>query len=226
MRARQQPNKAVPSLTMDEETAKEVEDLHGHLAALLHRKRKREEDASEVENKRLKRELAHQKQLSAFSKRDYFMADQRLEELDADNERLKNELEQQVLSKVFLQQTLDEKIERQARTIEAVSAYNKHLKKEAEHKLVQEEVQRKLTERVQDQERTVKTLQEGARLSSAENRALRSRLKKLEKYEFASEKAVLDLKSELHLAIEAVFELNDNVILVSQHIKNLKAAQG
>jgi chromosome segregation ATPase len=120
---------------MDKETAKEIEDLQNNLKALVHRKRKREEATLEHENKKLKTEIQQLKndnkhlkenqnhsrnelrtlrQSLTSSAKECSLANLELTEvkqskgdLETDNKRLKNELEQQVLSKVFLQQSHD-----------------------------------------------------------------------------------------------------------------------
>jgi chromosome segregation ATPase len=220
---------------MDKETAKEIEELHNNFEAFASRKRKREDAALEDENKRLKREIARLRQsmvsyasFSVQNNQKLAKVKQSNEELETDNKRLKNELEQQVLSKVILQQTLDEKLKIQSSNMTALRNQMKVVRKDLNQSVsperFQKEAQQKLLGQVEDQERIIKTLEEQARLSKAENQDLQHRLQRLEKFESVSE-AASDLKSGLHLAIEAVFELNDNVILVSQQIKNLKFEQ-
>jgi predicted RNase H-like nuclease (RuvC/YqgF family) len=53
---------------------------------------------------------------------------QRIDELETDNKRLKNEMEQQVLSKTFLQQSHDKEVAKQAKTIKAHVSETRQLK--------------------------------------------------------------------------------------------------
>jgi chromosome segregation ATPase len=126
------------SIIIDKETAREIEDLQNNLKALVSRKRKREDAALEYENKRLKREVVRLKQ-SVASYVDFSVQNnQKLAtmkqsngELEKDKERLKNEMEQQVLSKVFLQQnleSLEREVPKQAKTIKAHVSEARQLK--------------------------------------------------------------------------------------------------
>jgi hypothetical protein len=56
-----------------------------------------------------------------------------------------------------------------------------------------------------------------------ENDSLQARVERSEKYEIASKKAVLDLKTRLRLAIEAEFGVDDDATLVSQHTTVLQS---
>jgi DNA repair exonuclease SbcCD ATPase subunit len=214
MRTQQKPNKATPSLTMDEETAKEIEDLQNNLKALIHRKRKREEATLEHENGQLKTENQklknENKQLKGdqdqsknelkllryrltLSTKKCSMANAELtdvkqskKDLETDNKRLKNELDQEVMFKVFLQRD-----------------------------------QEKLNEKVVKQAETIKAHTNETRQLRLEIGDLHSILDKLQNYKAASQKAVLDLKEKRRLEMEAEFK-----ILVSHYTQNPEIMSG
>lgn len=109
---------------MDKETAKEIEDLQNNLKALVSRKGKREDVALEDENKHLKNENARLMLDNACYINHNSQSIQKLAnlrqsngELKTDNKRLKNEMEQHILSKTFLQQSHDKEAATQAKTI-------------------------------------------------------------------------------------------------------------
>jgi hypothetical protein len=102
---------------MDKETTKEIEDLQNNLSALVSRKRKREDAALEEENKLLKRENTRLMVYNVNHANDNYQSNQKLaklkqtiDELEIGNKRLKNEMEQQVLSDVFLQRSHDKEV--------------------------------------------------------------------------------------------------------------------
>jgi regulator of replication initiation timing len=127
---------------MDDETVKEVKDLQRNLTDLLYRKRKREDAALEDENKRLNDENERLKDDNRDLNDNTERLEQRLEssakecsqanlelgkvkqrnsKLTAENERLKNEMRQQVSSKISqgeIQKELHKNVAKQAQIIE------------------------------------------------------------------------------------------------------------
>jgi hypothetical protein len=167
-------------ITMDKETAKEIEDLQNNLKALVSRKRKREDATLEHEYQQLKAEIQERikdqnflwSEIKFFKDRldctveELSLAVREIEKLTANNKHLENRLEQQVLSRTFLQRShRDEKAQ------------------------------------------TAKAHTKESRLLEAKNKDLQDKLDELQKYKVASQKAVSDLKKKRRLEMDAEFQL-------------------
>ncbi|KAH0284364.1 hypothetical protein M436DRAFT_82946 [Aureobasidium namibiae CBS 147.97] len=194
---------------MDEDTAKEVEDLQNTLKDLVTRKRKREATL-EHENEQLKDEDQKLRTTIEQLESDYRTTKEMLrplrqrltssaqkctqaymelteikrrnDELDTDNKRLKNERAEQTLLVDFLEHCKEISEEGATKQTEAMNAHA-----------------------------------EENRLLAVKNQGLQNEVDKLQQYKVASKKAVSNSREKLRLAIDAEFNR-----LVSYHIKSLE----
>jgi uncharacterized phage infection (PIP) family protein YhgE len=201
---------------MDEETAKEVADLQNNLEALLGRKRKREEAALEEENKGLKEEIASLQEQNRYLKVENTCIEERITSLEEGNTSLKDEnksLKDENKSlkdeNKHLTQLLTSSIQRCSQTNQRLAevkksnqeldtdnqALEKDFKQGTRSKLLQKHICELRRKEVASQARIIEVLEEEARLLKVENDSLQARVERSEKYEIASKKAVLDLKT-------------------------------
>jgi uncharacterized phage infection (PIP) family protein YhgE len=194
---------------MDEETAKEVADLQNNLEALLGRKRKREEAALEEENKGLKEEIASLQEQNRYLKVENTCIEERITSLEEGNTSLKDENKSLKDENKHLTQLLTSSIQRCSQTNQRLAevkksnqeldtdnqALEKDFKQGTRSKLLQKHICELRRKEVASQARIIEVLEEEARLLKVENDSLQARVERSEKYEIASKKAVLDLKT-------------------------------
>lgn len=175
---------------MDEQTAKEVEDLHNNLKDLLHRKRKREESALEADNERLKAENERLKEENTHFKDELKHTKSENRSLKDTNKDFSNKIENLRLSQVTYTQVC--------------SQANLDLSKlKSDNRIVTERLRMDALE----QGKRIKVLEAQAKSLRVENKRLEESQKRLLKYEAASKQAVSDLKEKRRLEMEAELEL-------------------
>lgn len=213
------PRKSL-TIAMDEETAKEVEDLQNNLRTFLHRKRKREETALEDENKhlkdeneRLKKESTNLKDENTHFRDEHKNLDDEIRDPKNENTELKDEIEhlkQRLTSSVQRCSQANERLAEEKQSYLKLYKENESLKldlmQETKSKLPHKHVCGTRREEIEKHGRRIEVLEEAVHLLKVENQSLQTRLGDLEKYEHTSKKAVSDLKAKLRLAIDAEFD--------------------
>ena len=204
----------------EEEAAKEVLSLvQDQISSILIRKRQREDTALEHEIEQLKEARRQLQAENMQLKRENNL-------VKGDNRYLKDKdrhLKQRLTSSNQRCYQANQRLEKVKQSNEELGTDNQRLKGEQEHQhqawLALVRTENMLTEEVKSQAQTIKTLEEQAYKLNGENQSLQSRLDRLEQHEVASRNTVSKLKMKLSLALEDLYEidnnLGDNALLVS-----------